>query len=217
MLSNRLRIAAALVAVAALALPATGVAGPEHDHGKKAHAAIDKPAPDFELKGIDGKAYKLSDFKGKYVVLEWNNFDCPFVKKHYASGNMPALQKKYTDEGVVWLTICSSAEGKQGYYPASDMKTQAADRKRAGTAYLMDSDGTVGRMYEAKTTPHMYLINPDGVLVYAGAIDDKPTTSQDDVKGAHNYVAASIDAAMAGKAVPEKTTSSYGCSVKYAN
>jgi peroxiredoxin len=204
-----------LVALAALAIaaPASLMAGEED----KPAATIDKAAPDFSLPGIDGKTYKLSDFKGKYVVLEWNNFDCPFVKKHYGSGNMQALQKKYVEEGVVWLTICSSAPGKQGHYDADALKKMTAEQKIASTAYLQDSDGSVGRAYAAKTTPNMFVISPEGILIYAGAIDDKPSTNPEDVKGASNYVQASLDAAMAGKAIATKSTAPYGCSVKYAN
>ena len=182
-----------------------------------ATAEISKAAPDFTLTGIDGKAYKLSDFKGKYVVLEWNNLDCPFVKKHYGSGNMQALQKKYTDKGVVWLTICSSGEGKQGYYEPAALQEKYKEGKLASTAYLRDADGTVGKTYGAKTTPHMFIVNPEGVLIYAGAIDDKPSPDPNDIAKASNYVAASLDESMAGKAVATASTTSYGCSVKYAN
>jgi peroxiredoxin len=182
-----------------------------------AAATIGSAAPEFALTGIDGKAYKLSDFKGKYVVLEWNNLDCPFVKKHYASGNMQALQKKYTDKGVAWLTICSSAAGKQGYYEAADLQEKTKESKLSSTAYLRDADGTVGRIYGAKTTPHMFVINPEGVLVYAGAIDDKPSPDPNDIPKASNYVAACLDESMAGKAVATSATAAYGCGVKYAN
>lgn len=183
----------------------------------QATAAVDQKAPDFSLTGIDGKAYKLSDFKGKYVVLEWNNVDCPFVKKHYASGNMQGLQKKYTDKGVVWLTICSSAEGKQGYYESAALQEKAKESKFSSTAYLRDADGAVGRTYGAKTTPHMFVINPEGVLIYAGAIDDKPSPDPKDIAGASNYVASCLDESMAGKAVAAKSSTPYGCGVKYAN
>jgi peroxiredoxin len=182
-----------------------------------ATAEISKPAPEFTLTGIDGKAYKLSDFKGKYVVLEWNNVDCPFVKKHYGSGNMQALQKKYTDKGVVWLTVCSSASGKQGYYEPAAMQEKAKEGKFASTAYLRDTDGTVGKLYGARTTPHMFVVNPEGVLIYAGAIDDKPSPDPNDIAKSSNYVAACLDESMAGKPVATVSTASYGCSVKYAN
>jgi peroxiredoxin len=207
-----------LGALAAVAIAGLAVAdSPDATKPAEPMAAIDQKAPDFSLAGIDGKTYKLSDFKGKYVVLEWNNLDCPFVKKHYGSGNMQALQKKYTDKGVVWLTICSSAQGKQGYYEPAALQEMTKERKLASTAYLRDPDGAVGRAYGAKTTPNMFVINPDGVLIYAGAIDDKPSTDPNDIPGANNYVAACLDASMAGKAVGTKSTVSYGCSVKYAN
>lgn len=209
--------------LAALAITAIVVSGPisraDAPSGEKAAvtAAVDKPAPDFSLTGIDGKTYKLSDYKGKYVVLEWNNPDCPFVKKHYNSGNMQALQKKYTDEGVVWLTICSSAKGKQGYYEPAALVDMTKEKKCASTAYLRDPAGTVGREYGAKTTPHMFVINPEGALIYAGAIDDKPSVDPKDIKSATNYVAACLNESMAGKPVATSSTTSYGCSVKYAD
>ncbi|HEX6790586.1 MAG TPA: thioredoxin family protein [Candidatus Krumholzibacteria bacterium] len=180
-------------------------------------AALNEKAPDFSLTGIDGKTYSLSSFAGKYVVLEWNNLDCPFVKKHYGSGNMQTLQKKYTDKGVVWLTICSSASGKQGYYEPAVLQEKTKEAKLASTAYLRDVDGTVGKLYGAKTTPHMFVINPEGVLVYAGAIDDKPSPDPADIAKSSNYVAACLDESMAGKPVATSSTASYGCSVKYAN
>ncbi len=205
---------ALLVAVAALAAAA---AADTTTDPKAATAALDQKAPDFSLAGIDGKTYRLSDCKGKYVVLEWNNLDCPFVKKFYGAGAMQALQKQYVEKGVVWLTICSSAPGKQGFYEPDQLKTMAAERKLASTAYLRDVDGAVGHAYGAKTTPHMFVISPEGVLIYAGAIDDKPSTNPDDLKGATNYVQASLNEAIAGEKIAVKSTASYGCSVKYAN
>lgn len=178
-------------------------------------AEIDQKAPDFKLKDTNGKEHSLSDFKGKFVVLEWNNFDCPFVKKHYNSKNMQKLQKKYTEEGVIWLTINSSAEGKQGNYPPSELNDKIKERGASMTAYLLDGDGTVGKMYGAKTTPHMYVINPEGTLIYAGGIDDIASTDVDDIKEAKNYVSTTLDAAMSGKEVTAKTSRPYGCSVKY--
>ncbi|RPH54332.1 MAG: thioredoxin family protein [Acidobacteria bacterium] len=210
-----------LALAAAVAVPYGVKAQHEgHSHDAKhadAHAAIDQKAPEFSLAGIDGKTYSLADFKGKYVVLEWNNFECPFVKKFYGAGKMQSLQKEYTEKGVAWLTICSSAEGKQGYYEAETLKTMNADRKTSPTAYLRDVDGKVGKMYGAKTTPHIFIINPDGVLIYAGAIDDKPVPDPAAIEGANNYVSATLTSAMAGKPVEVKTTESYGCGVKYAN
>jgi peroxiredoxin len=178
-------------------------------------AEIDKPAPEFTLVDIEGRKHGLSAYEGKFVVLEWNNWDCPFVKKHYNSKNMQNLQKRYGDKEVVWLTICSSAPGKQGYYEAEDHQKRFDKTSSAATAYLLDPDGDVGRRYGAKTTPHMFVIDPKGVLIYAGAIDDKKSTNPDDVKGATNYVSASLDAAMSGGAVETKSTAPYGCSVKY--
>lgn len=189
---------------------------PPKEHAKL-QAAIDKLAPDFSLKAIDGNEYKLSQFKGKYVVLEWNNPDCPFVRKHYGKGNMQALQRKYREKGVVWLTICSSAPGKQGYYEPSEVKKHLESEKSAATAYLLDREGEVGRMYGAKTTPHMFVIDPERVLIYSGAIDDKPSTKTADLAGATNYVQACLDAVLRGKSVKTKTTTPYGCSVKYAD
>ncbi len=178
-------------------------------------AEIGQKAPDFTLKGADGKEYSLSDFKGKYVVLEWINFDCPFVKNQYGTDNMQTLQSQYTKKGVVWLSICSSAPGKQGNFSGEELDKRIASAKSMATAYLIDADGKVGRMYGAKTTPDMYIINPKGTLIYTGGIDDTPSTKPSELEGAHNYVSAALDAAMSGNAVPNPVTASYGCSVKY--
>lgn len=180
-------------------------------------AKIDAPAPDFTLLDSNGNEHSLSDFKGKYVVVEWINFGCPFVKKHYNSGNMQSLQKKYTGKNVVWLSICSSAEGKQGYFGNEEINEQLKDKAAAMTAYLIDESGKVGHMYNAKTTPHMYIVNPEGILVYAGGIDDKASTDEDDIETATNYVSTALDALMAGKEIADKVTKPYGCSVKYKN
>ena len=178
-------------------------------------ATVGEAAPDFTLTDTKGTAHSLSDFKGKYVVLEWVNFDCPFVKNHYVTGNMPTLQANYTEKDVVWLSICSSAPGKQGHFASDALTSRMAAENWAGTAYLTDADGTVGKMYDAQTTPHMYIIDPEGVLRYAGAIDDTPSTKAEDLKTASNYVSASLDNLMAGKPVETKVTKAYGCSVKY--
>jgi peroxiredoxin len=173
------------------------------------------PAPDFTLKGDDGADHTLSKLKGKYVVLEWYNKDCPFVRRHYGTKNMQALQKRYTDKGVVWFEVATSAEGKQGHLTVKDA---AAARRKFGiksTAILLDSSGAVGRLYDAKTTPHMFVIDPKGNLIYMGAIDDLPSTDWSDIKDAHNYVSAALDASMAGQPVAKPVTASYGCSVKY--
>lgn len=177
--------------------------------------AVGSAAPAFTLTDTRGKQHKLADFKGKYVVLEWVNFGCPFVKKHYGSGNMQSTQKKAVDQGVVWLSVCSSADGKQGHMAAADWNQEIAARKLASTAVLIDESGAVGKAYGAKTTPHMYIVNPDGVLIYKGAIDDKPTTNQDDIPGARNYVLAALNESLAGKPVSMTSTTPYGCSVKY--
>jgi hypothetical protein len=176
---------------------------------------VGSPAPAFTLTDTKGKQHSLADFKGKYVVLEWVNFGCPFVKKHYESGNMQSTQKKAVDKGVVWLSVCSSASGKQGHLSAADWNEEIAERKLASTAVLIDENGAVGKTYGAKTTPHMYIINPNGVLVYKGAIDNKPSTNKGDIPGAKNYVLAALDESLSGKPVSMASTQSYGCSVKY--
>jgi len=179
-------------------------------------AQVGESAPDFALPSASGETHKLSDYKGKYVVLEWVNFGCPFVRKFYDAGKMQALQEHYTEKGVVWLMVCSSAEGKQGYMDAEAAKKAISEEGVKATALLLDPEGTVGMQYAAKTTPHMYVINPEGVLIYAGAIDSKPSTSSADIEGATNYVEAALEAAMAGEAVEVEETKAYGCSVKYA-
>lgn len=176
---------------------------------------IGAPAPAFTATDINGKSHSLADYKGKTVVLEWHNPECPFVKKHYNSGNMQALQKAATGDGVVWLTINTSAEGKQGHLAPQAAKEWLSSQKAAPSAYLLDTSGAVGRLYEAKTTPHMYVIDPKGTLVYMGAIDDKPTANEDDIKTAKNYVTAALASVKEGKPVAESATKPYGCSVKY--
>jgi peroxiredoxin len=176
---------------------------------------IGRPAPDFSLKDLSGKEHDLSDFKGKYVVLEWVNFGCPFVRKHYGSENMQKLQKEFVDKGVVWLSICSSAPGKQGNEIPDAAKEGLAKFGSDASAYLVDENGKVGKLYDAKTTPEMFVINPQGVLIYAGAIDDKPTPNPATVAGAQNYVKAALNEATSGKSVSVPSTKPYGCSVKY--
>jgi peroxiredoxin len=182
-----------------------------------AEAEVGKAAPDFSLPDTNGKTRSLSDFRGKYVVLEWYQPDCPFVGKHYKSGNMQALQREFTAKGVTWLSIDSSAPGEQGNYPADELNKISAQNGAARTALLLDPSGKVGRLYAAKTTPDMYIINPKGILVYEGAIDSKRSTDLADVKIATNYVKVALDAVMAGKPVPTTATQPYGCSVKYAS
>jgi peroxiredoxin len=179
-------------------------------------AQVGKAAPDFTLTDTNGKTHHLADYRGKYVVLEWYQPDCPFVRKHYNSGNMQALQKEYVAKGMVWLSIDSSAAGQEGNYPPAELNQIAAKNGSARTALLLDSDGKVGHLYGAKTTPDMYIINPQGTLVYLGAIDDKPSTDLGDVKTAKNYVKSALDAVMGGQTVAMTSTRPYGCSVKYA-
>lgn len=174
-----------------------------------------QPAPDFTLTDSDGKAHKLSDFAGKVVVLEWLNHGCPFVKKHYDSGNMQKLQKKYTGEGVVWLSIVSSAPGKQGHMSPADTNKTKTEKGAAPTAVLLDEDGKVGKLYNAKVTPELFIVGKDGVLLYAGAIDDKKSTEPADVAVAKNYIVQALDEILAGKSVSESSSTAYGCSVKY--
>jgi peroxiredoxin len=173
------------------------------------------PAPDFSAATETGKTVKLSDFRGKYVVLEWANEGCPFVKKHYGSGNMQSLQKEYTAKDVVWLTVFSSAEGKQGHEDAAGALAQKAAWHSSPTAMLLDDQGVVGKEFGAKTTPHMFVIDPKGTLIYMGGIDNVASADPDDIKTAKNYVKAALDESMAGKAVTTASAPSYGCSIKY--
>ena len=177
---------------------------------------VGDPAPDFSAPDTQGRTQALSAYKGKYVVLEWTNSDCPYTRKHYESGNMQTLQKQWTSRGVVWLSVISSAPGEQGYKTAAEENSYLAREHAAPTAVLLDPKGKVGREYEARTTPDMFVIDPAGKLIYAGAIDDHPSTDVSDIKGAKNYVSEALSAAMAGKPVAEAYTPSYGCSVKYA-
>jgi len=180
-----------------------------------AQVASNQAAPNFTLTDTNGQKHSLADYKGKFVVLEWFNPDCPFVKKHYNSGNMPGLQKQYTAKGVVWLSIDSSAAGKEGYYPPQGLNKFMADKGGAPTAVFTDADGRVGHLYAAQTSPHMFVIDPKGILIYQGAIDDTPSADIADLKTAKNYVSAALDAAMTAKPIAVSATKSYGCSVKY--
>ena len=180
-------------------------------------AVVGKAAPDFTLTDSNGKSHSLSAYKGKTVVLEWVNFGCPFVRKHYGAGNMQKLQKGYTGKGVVWLSVNSSGEGKEGFHTAAEINALLSEKGAAPSAYLVDASGKVGHLYGARTTPHMFVIDPQGTLVYAGGIDDKPSTDQADIAGATNYVAAALDDTLAGKAVRTSVSKPYGCSVKYSS
>lgn len=199
------RFALALVAASAIAAPAF------------AAPAIGQPAPDFQAVDASGKTRSLSEFKGKTVVLEWTNNGCPYVRKHYDSGNMQGLQKSATADGAVWLTVISSAPGMQGYVAGADARSYKAKEKAGFTDLLLDPKGVVGRAYEAKTTPHMYVIDKTGKLVYMGGIDDRPSSDPDSLKGAKNYVTAALADVRAGRAVSQAVTRPYGCSVKYGS
>ena len=172
-------------------------------------------APNFAATDSNGKTRKLSDYKGKFVVLEWTNSGCPFTAKHYDSGNMQKLQKEWTSKGVVWLTVLSSAPGKQGYKTPAEENAYVKEKGASPTAVLIDPAGDLGHLYGAKTTPHIFIVDPDGKLVYNGAIDDKPTTDRSDINGAKNYLSAALTEAMGGRPVTTASTQPYGCSVKY--
>jgi peroxiredoxin len=183
----------------------------------QAAVAPGQAAPEFSLVDINGKVQKLSDYRGKYVVLEWFNAECPFVQKHYESGNMQALQARYTQKGVVWLGINSTSPRHSNYRDPARSHAILKDWKSAPTAFVLDPDGKVGKQYGARTTPHMYVIDPKGTLVYVGGIDDKPSTSQRDIATARNLVAAALDESLSGKSVGTPSAMPYGCSVKYDN
>ena len=178
-------------------------------------ASVSEPAPAFTLTDTHGQSHSLADFRGKTVVLEWTNAECPFVKKHYDSGNMQKQQADAVAAGVVWLTINSGAPGKQGHVSGEQANAIQSNWKAANTAYLIDADGTVGRAYDAKTTPHMYVIDKDGVLRYNGAIDSIASADKGDLANAVQYVPAALAAVADGKAPDPALTRPYGCSVKY--
>jgi peroxiredoxin len=180
-------------------------------------AKVGEAAPDFTAGDSNGQSQKLSSYRGKFVVLEWHNQGCPYTRKHYETGNMQKLQKEWTGKGVVWLTVISSAPGKQGYVTASEENDYLRRSNSSPTAVLLDPKGDLGRLYGAKTTPHMYIIDPHGTLIYNGAIDDRPTADQSDVAGARNFVSQALQEATAGKPVSTASTTPYGCTVKYGN
>jgi peroxiredoxin len=195
-----------VLAVFVLLLPAALVAQ---------NARVGQPAPQFTATDSQGRMQTLAEFRGKYVVLEWHNQGCPYTHKHYVSGNMQELQKTWTGKGVVWFTVISSSPGQQGYVTAPEENDYLKKMRASPTAALLDPDGQIGHLYGAKTTPEMYVINPDGMLIYEGAIDNRPTPVVSDIKGAENYVNDALTDAMAGKPVTKSYTRSYGCSVKY--
>ena len=177
---------------------------------------VNSSAPDFSLTGTDGKPHSLAEYKGKYVVLEWTNPGCPFVRKHYDTGNLPKLQAEYTKKGVVWLAINSSAEGAEGYLaPDAARKAAEGGDYKSVSALLTDADGKVGHLYGATNTPDMFIINPEGKIVYEGAIDSIASADKSDVTRATNYVQVGLDEALAGKPVSKQMSKPYGCSVKY--
>ncbi len=178
-------------------------------------AEIGEAAPDFTLKCSNGKEHSLSDYKGKFVVLEWVNHGCPFVKKFYEPGEMQRLQKEYTEQGVIWLTMNSSAPGKQGHMTAEDANRSIEEKDAHPTAILLDHDGRVGKSFDARVTPHMYVIDPDGILIYNGAIDSNPSRRSSDIASAENYVVSALAAAMSGEEVATPRTRAYGCGMKY--
>ena len=201
-----MRTTTALATLITAALAAPAFAAP----------VVGQPAPAFSAKDTSGKAHSLADYKGRLVVLEWVNHECPFVGKHYGSGNMQKLQKTYTGKGVVWLSVNSSAAGKQGHVTPEQANALTKQKGAAASAVLLDPEGTVGRAYAAKTTPHMFVIDPAGNVAYQGGIDDTPSADQADVKTAKNYVQAALDALVAGQKVETPSTQPYGCGVKYA-
>ena len=182
-----------------------------------AHAApaVGQPAPDFSLTDTAGKLVRLSDFRGKHVVLEWTNPGCPFVRKHYGAGNMQALQREAAAKGVVWLAVNSTEPNSGDYLKPTQLAAWMTEQKAAPSATLMDEAGSVGQSYGARTTPHMYIVGPQGTLLYAGGIDSIPSSRVDDIKTATNYVRQSLTEALAGKPISTPVTKPYGCSVKY--
>ena len=177
-------------------------------------ATVGRTAPDFTATDASGKTHKLGDFKGKHVVLEWTNPGCPFVVKHYG-GNMQALQKEFTTKGVVWLSINSTSKDAYDYLAPAKLMAWKADKKASSTAVLMDESGKIGQLYSAKTTPHMYIVSPQGVLIYAGAIDSVPSARVEDIKTATNYIRQGLTESLSVKAISTASTRAYGCSVKY--
>lgn len=178
---------------------------------------VGQPAPDFTGKDTAGKEQHLADYKGKIVVLEWTNPGCPYVQKHYETGNMQALQGEEIKKGVVWLTIASSAKGREGYMSVEDANEYMKKVDSNPTARILDPSGEIGKLYGATATPHMFVIDKEGVLQYAGAIDDRPSADRETIAGAHNYVRSAVEEIEGGKSVSDALTQVYGCSIKYAD
>ncbi|MEY6432411.1 thioredoxin family protein [Thioalkalicoccus limnaeus] len=198
-----LGIRSSLLAIALIA--GTALAGPQ----------VGQPAPDFEGLDSTGQSWSLADLRGKPVILEWTNHDCPFVVKHYQTGNMQALQREAAEAGYIWLSVISSAPGQQGHVSPAEADALTQSRDAAPAAVLLDEAGTIGRAYNARTTPHMFIIDADGILVYQGAIDDRPTSDHADVAGAENFVRLAMADLAAERPVTQPVTRPYGCSVKY--
>lgn len=182
-----------------------------------AKPSVGEPAPAFTGTDSNGAQHSLAQYRGQFVVLEWTNDGCPYVGKHYGTGNMQGLQKEYSEQGVVWLSIISSAPGRQGYADGERANQLTRDRNAAPSAVLLDPDGSLGRLYAAKTTPHMFIVDPGGTLVYMGGIDSIPSARWADVEKADNYVRTALEEAMSGKPVTKAVTRPYGCSVKYGS
>lgn len=196
-------------------LPPLVAAGVVMATAASAAPVIGQPAPAFEAKDGSGKPVNLGDYRGKPVVLEWTNSGCPYVQHAYKSGVMPELQRQAAKEGVVWLTVFSSAPGKQGYMQGGEVGAWKQQTDASPADVVLDPSGTVGRTYAAKTTPHMFVVDAKGMLVYMGGFDDKPSTKPDDAKTAHNFVRAALDDVKAGRPVRNAVTRPYGCAVKY--
>lgn len=180
-----------------------------------ADAPVGEQAPSFEVMGADGEMHSLSDYEGKYVILEWLNYGCPYIQKHYNGDNMQQLQEKYTNQGVVWLSVISSAPGTQGYMKAEEAQQSIDEYGSSPTEILLDPEGKMGKAYGARVTPHMFIIDPQGVVRYNGAIDDKPTPAASSLETAHNYIDAAMNSLMNGEEVEVKSNTPYGCGVKY--
>lgn len=180
-----------------------------------ADAVVGEQAPDFKVVDANGNMHSLSDYEGQYVILEWLNHGCPYIRKHYDGNNMQQLQQKYTDQGVVWLSVISSAPGTQGYMEPEEARQSIEEYGASPTAILLDPKGEMGRAYDARVTPHMFIIDPDGVVRYNGAIDDKPTPRANSLETAHNYIDAAMNSLMNGEEVEVKSNTPYGCGVKY--
>lgn len=178
-------------------------------------AIVGEQAPDFEVMDANGNMRSLSEFEGQYVILEWLNHGCPYIRKHYDGNNMQQLQEKYTDQGVVWLSVISSAPGEQGYMEPEEARQSIEEYDASPTAILLDPEGEMGRAYDARVTPHMFIIDPSGTVRYNGAIDDKPTPRASSLETAHNYIDAAMNSLMNGEEVEVKSNTPYGCNVKY--